>query len=67
MALTGEPLHIPLIHDWKKLFVAGSESVFADGAMSVTADAEALQAELYEQISRLKMDLEWLKKVASCG
>jgi transposase len=28
----------------------------------VTADAEAEKAELFEQIGRLKMELEWLKK-----
>jgi hypothetical protein len=33
-----------------------------------TADAEARDAELYEQIGRLKMELEWMKKkVAPLG
>jgi putative transposase len=30
-----------------------------------SAEKEALIAELYEQIGRLKMDLEWLKKKAA--
>jgi hypothetical protein len=30
-----------------------------------TADAEARQAELFEQIGRLKMELEWVKKKAA--
>ena len=51
-----------LIHGWKKQLVAGAESIFADGAKAATADAEALQGELFEQIGRLKMELEWLKK-----
>src|SRR5229473_292424 len=29
---------------------------------ALKGDAEARQAELYEQIGRLKMELEWLKK-----
>ena len=29
-----------------------------------SADAEARQAELFEQIGRLKVELEWLKKVS---
>jgi hypothetical protein len=33
--------------------------------MAASADAEARQAELYEQIGRLKMELEWLKKKAA--
>jgi hypothetical protein len=41
------------------------QSIFADGAKAATADAEALQGELYEQIGRLKMELEWLKKKAA--
>src|ERR1700722_9343531 len=51
-----------LIHGWKKQLPAGAETVFAGGARVGAADAEARQAELYEQIGRLKMDLEWLKK-----
>ncbi len=39
--------------------------MFASGARVGAADAEARQAELYEQIGRLKMDLEWLKKKAA--
>ena len=29
-------------------------------------EVEKLEAELYEQIGRLKMELEWLKKKAAC-
>ena len=61
-------VHPTLIHAWKKQLLAGAEGVFSDGAKTAAVDAEALQAELYEQIGRLKMDLEWLKKkLASCG
>ena len=51
-----------LIHGWKKQLLAGAESIFSDGAKTAAVDAEAVQAELYEQIGRLKMELEWLKK-----
>jgi transposase-like protein len=61
-------VHPTLIHGWKKQLLAGAESLFASGAKSVGADTETLQAELYEQIGRLKMELEWLKKkAAACG
>jgi len=60
-------LHPTLIHGWKKQLVAGAVSIFADGATAATGDAEALQGELYEQIGRLKMELEWLKKKAASG
>jgi transposase len=58
-------LHPTLIHGWKKQLVAAAESIFADGAKAATADNEALQGELYEQIGRLKMELEWVKKKAA--
>jgi transposase len=58
-------VHPTLIHGWKKQLLAGAESVFSDGAKAAAVDAEAVQAELYEQIGRLKMELEWLKKKAA--
>jgi transposase-like protein len=54
--------HPTLIHGWKKQLLAGAEGVFANGLKADTADAEAQKAELFEQIGRLKMELEWLKK-----
>jgi transposase-like protein len=58
-------VHPTLIHAWKKQLLAGAEAVFADGVKAAAADAETVQAELYEQIGRLKMELEWLKKKAA--
>ncbi len=55
-------VHPTLIHAWKKQLLAGAEDLFAQGAKPSVSDAEAVQAELYEQIGRLKMELEWLKK-----
>ena len=56
-------VHPTLIHDWKRQLLAGVEQVFANGVpASTAADAEAQKAELFEQIGRLKMELEWLKK-----
>ncbi len=54
-------VHPTLIHAWKKQLLAGAEDVFANGTKVVAGDTEALQAQLYEQIGRLKMELEWLK------
>jgi transposase len=58
-------VHATLVHSWKRHLVAGAEGIFAEGAKAATADAEGLQGELYEQIGRLKMELEWLKKKAA--
>jgi putative transposase len=55
-------VHPTLIHTWKKQLLAGADQVFSNGSKAATADAEAEKAELFEQIGRLKMELEWLKK-----
>ena len=42
---------------WGPLFLFRS-----DGRRHDHDESQAIQAELYEQIGRLKMELEWLKK-----
>ena len=56
-------VHPTLTHDWKRQLLAGAEQAFVNGVPAGTAaGAEAQKAELFEQIGRLKMELEWLKK-----
>ena len=55
-------VHPTLIHGWKKQLLAGVDQIFSSGAKGASADVEAEKAELFEQIGRLKMELEWLKK-----
>ena len=55
-------VHPTLIHGWKKQLLAGADQVFSNGSKAATADDEAQKTELFEQIGRLKMELEWLKK-----
>ena len=54
-------VHPTLIHTWKKQLLAGADQVFSNGK-TATADAAAEKAELFEQIGRLTIELEWLKK-----
>jgi putative transposase len=60
-------VHPTLIHGWKKQLLAGAEGLFAGPAQARAAsdDAEARQAELFEPIGRLKVELEWVKKKAA--
>ena len=61
--LAGEfQIHPTTIHAWKKLLLDASEEIFASGRKGSIAPVEDHQTELYEQIGRLKMELEWLKK-----
>jgi transposase-like protein len=57
-------VHPTLIHDWKKKLLAGAAAVFEGSAKTAPA-ADAQQAELFEQIGRLKMELEWVKQKAA--
>ena len=54
-------VHPTLIHGWKKQLLAGAEAVFASGAKT-TGPPEDKTAELFEQIGRLKVELDWVKK-----
>ena len=61
-------VHPVQISQWKKQLLDGVESVFRDGRRRERQEGQALQAELYERIGRLNMEVEWLKKsVARCG
>ena len=59
-------VHATQVHAWKKLLKERVSELFEDRRSSGRqASLEDREAELYEQIGRLKMDLEWLKKKAS--
>ena len=61
-------VHPVQISHWKKQLLDGVESLFRDGRNRDHNESQAIQAELYEQIGRLNMELEWLtKKAARCG
>jgi putative transposase len=64
--LVGEySVHANQISQWKRQLLAGGADMFARNGSQDQQEQEALQAELYEQIGRLKMELEWLKKKAA--
>ncbi len=55
-------LHPVQISQWKKQLLDGAESLFRDGRRRDHDENPAIQAELYERIGRLNMEVEWLKK-----
>jgi transposase len=59
-------VHPTLIHAWKKQLVGNVEDLFSQGSKPAAVDHEALQAQLYEEIGRLKMELDWVKKKSAC-
>ena len=61
-------VHPVQISQWKMRLLDGAESLFRDGRRHEPEGDRATQAELYERIGRLNMEVEWLKKsVARCG
>ena len=57
-------LHPSQISEWKTKLLRDGVSLFSATTARQQREQETLQAELYEQIGRLKMELEWLKKKA---
>ena len=56
-------VHPNQVTTWKKQLVGGAAEVFEGGLVSSKkGNDEPEAAELYEQIGRLKVELEWLKK-----
>ena len=55
-------LHPGQISDWKRQLLADGASMFQNSRAQKEREHAAQEAELYEQIGRLKMELEWLKK-----
>ena len=53
------------VSKWKKLLLAAGASVFGQETAQQQRQQAAREAELYEQLGRLPMELAWLKKVAA--
>jgi transposase-like protein len=61
-------VHPVQISQWKKQLLDGAEALFRDGRRRDRDEGEAVQAELYEKIGRLNVEVDWLKKrVARLG
>ena len=55
-------IHPTLVSNWKQALLQGAEALFAEGGKAAKPADQPDPAELFEQIGRLKMELEWLKK-----
>jgi transposase len=55
-------VHASQVAAWKQQLLAGAAELFEDGRRKERDESAADEQELYEQIGRLKMEVEWLKK-----
>ena len=57
-------VHANQVSAWRQTLVERAAELFEDGRSRKPrgAETDATQEELYEQIGRLKMEVEWLKK-----
>src|ERR1700756_2123090 len=60
-------VHPTLVSHWKQQLLEEGARVFSQSTATNGREQQSQESELYEQIGRLKMELEWLKKKLSAS
>jgi transposase-like protein len=55
-------VHPTLITTWKKQLLDGAEALFGAAPQPDAKDAQQRESQLFEEIGRLKFELDWVKK-----
>lgn len=58
-------VHPTQVSNWKQHLLKEGASLFEGKLLKANKEADETERELYEQIGRLKMELEWVKKNAT--
>jgi transposase-like protein len=55
-------VHPTLVTHWKKQLLEGAAEIFSNSKRAAADADEELKAELYQQIGKLQVEVDWLKK-----
>lgn len=55
-------VHPTQIATWKRQLLEGASTIFDDKRTGKSVKGDDRESELYQQIGKLQMELEWLKK-----
>ena len=55
-------VHPTVVAQWKRQLLNGAAEVFSRANGTIGRSEEEISAPLYEEIGRLKVELDWLKK-----
>lgn len=59
-------IHPTQVTKWRKQLIERASEIFSDGRSSKSQSQEELVEDLYKQIGKLNVELEWLKKKSAC-
>ncbi len=64
----GHAIHPIQVNQWKRQLLDGASELFTRGKKTKDKEkGQTKEAELFQQIGQLLMELEWLKKNLSCS
>jgi transposase-like protein len=55
-------IHPSQVTQWKKQLLESAVEIFSNGREHATEADEQMKAELYQQVGKLQVELDWLKK-----
>ncbi|MBF0487766.1 MAG: transposase [Nitrospirae bacterium] len=55
-------IHVSQVNEWKKQLLDGASEVFKRGQERIAVDQESERDRLYQQIGKLQVEVDWLKK-----
>ena len=55
-------VHPTMVTNWKKQLTESAAEIFSRGRVRAADAEDQLKAELYQQIGKLQVDLDWLQK-----